>query len=91
MGWLFGEPEDYPPGTDGWPIIGVLASAGDYLQRTLKQWSLDYYGPIFFVSIGGRRQIVLNTVEAIKEVGKAKTFQPWLICTWLKTAGVQTC
>ena len=70
---IFGNPASYPPGTRGLPVVGVLTSVGDYPNRDFKKWSLENYGPIFYVNMGSRRQIILNTVESIREVSDNKS------------------
>ncbi|KAK6131162.1 hypothetical protein DH2020_035096 [Rehmannia glutinosa] len=57
-----------PEAAGGWPLIGHLfqLSGPDPLHITLSNMA-DKYGPIFSISLGARRGLVVNTWEAAKE------------------------
>lgn len=61
-------PSNYPPGKYGMPVFGVLPLLGSHGQLTIKKWSLEKFGPIFYIKNGNHHEISLNTIETIKEV-----------------------
>ncbi|XP_076804603.1 cytochrome P450 2U1-like [Clavelina lepadiformis] len=57
----------FPPGPRGIPILGALPFVDVYMERTVKKWSLDKYGPVMSVRMGQKEVVFLNTYEAINQ------------------------
>ena len=59
---------NFPPGLKGFPIVGVMPYLDKYVEKILKKWSLDKYGPVMSVKIGMTTKVVLNNYDFIMEV-----------------------
>ena len=55
-----------PPGPPNLPLVGTLPFLNKYLHLELHQLAKKY-GNIFQLHVGGRKLVVLNELEAIKE------------------------
>ena len=63
----------FPPGPFPLPIIGNLHMLGPRPHKTFKELS-EQYGPVFSVSLGMSRTVIVNTIEPAKEVLVKKGF-----------------
>lgn len=68
MWWRRNPHPNFPPGPRGFPVVGVLPYLDKYVERMLKKWSLEKYGPVMSVKIGTKTKVVLNNYESIMEV-----------------------
>ena len=60
----------YPPYAPGrFPLVGHLPqfARGIPLQELLRQWSLQV-GPVFTVQFGVKRWVILNSLDAVKQL-----------------------
>ena len=64
----------FPPGPRGIPYFGVLFELSDHAERRYKKWSLEGYGPIMSVKLLGKRVVILNTYDVIKQVITSQLF-----------------
>ena len=65
----------FPPGPRGIPILGALPFVDVYMERTVKKWSLDKYGPVMSVRMGQKEVVFLNTYEAINQVKSLMVYE----------------
>jgi len=60
-------PYKFPPGSEGFPLLGSLPMICQNPERTLAEWGWLHYGPVFYITAGLQRIIVLNTFESVQE------------------------
>ncbi|CAK8695110.1 unnamed protein product [Clavelina lepadiformis] len=58
---------NFPPGSKGFPYFGSFPFMQTHLERTLARWGWERYGSVFYFTTGGKRKVVLNTYEALRE------------------------
>lgn len=56
-----------PPGPIGFPFLGCIPYLDKTPERIFYKWS-QKYGPVFQLTIGTDKTVVLNSYEAIEEV-----------------------
>ena len=59
-------PKNSPPGTNGYPVIGVISSMGKYTERTMAKWAKQY-GPIYMIKVGLVDVVVISSPEIAYE------------------------
>ncbi|KAF8150622.1 cytochrome P450 [Crassisporium funariophilum] len=56
-----------PPGPSGYPIVGNLYDLTPYPEVLYTEWGKKY-GDIVYIKVLGKHMVILNTVEAAREV-----------------------
>ncbi|XP_076801221.1 cytochrome P450 2C20-like isoform X1 [Clavelina lepadiformis] len=64
--WFYFKPKCFPPGLDGLPLLGCIPFWGDHRERTFTEWGKKF-GDVFYVRIGMKRVLVLNSFKVIHE------------------------
>ena len=59
-------PPDAPPGSNGLPIIGMVASIRDKPERVMARWNKDY-GPVCMMKMGFSDVVILGSLKAVQE------------------------
>ena len=59
-------PRNSPPGTNGFPLFGVMLSLGRYTERTVTKWAKQY-GPIYMIKVGTHDVVVITSPEIAYE------------------------
>jgi len=73
---------NFPPGSRGVPLFGVLPWMGKYPERVLKKWSQKHYGSVMSARFGMEDVVVLNTFEAVQQVNIIPTNTKYYILIW---------
>lgn len=64
-------PEKFPPGPKGLPLVGSYPFVGKNPERTFKKWS-QKYGTVMSVRMGMKNWVVLNDYDSVYEVSFTK-------------------
>ena len=59
-------PKNSPPGTNGYPLVGVIFSLGRYTEKTMTKWAKQY-GPIYMTKVGMVDVVVISSPEIAYE------------------------
>ena len=59
-------PKNSPPGTNGYPLVGVMLSLGRYTEKTMTKWAKQY-GPIYMMKVGMVDVVVISSPEIAYE------------------------
>ncbi|XP_070575252.1 cytochrome P450 1A1-like isoform X2 [Ptychodera flava] len=78
--WSVLLPNGFPPGPVAWPFLGISSALKGDLSKALTDLT-ERYGDILSIKVSGRRKVVINDVNMVREalVKKQNEFagRPW--------------